>query len=90
MRETLISYGPLLLCPLIMLLCMGGMMRGRRTSSEDAPESLTQEQIQQRIAELRREELALLERAQDGNVDGAPQSSRPGAFDAASRPAREG
>lgn len=71
MIQTLITWLPLLLCPLMMLLCMGPMLlrRGRNCGAQDEIAGLDPEQVRERLAALQREELALREQLVSGELD---------------------
>ncbi len=71
MREGLITYAALLLCPLMMILCIV-LMRGHKKPDNDPSAALTPEQAQARIVELQKEELAL--RAQLDTANGERRS----------------
>lgn len=70
--QTLIAWLPLLLCPLMMLMCMGPMLlrRGKKCGSEAGVANLAPEQVRERLAALQREELALREQLVSVELDG--------------------
>lgn len=59
--QGLLNWLPLLACPLIMLVCMRGMSSSKGDSSSGDASQLSQDQVQQRLDALMREELVLRE-----------------------------
>lgn len=83
--QTLITWLPLLLCPLMMLFCMGPMLlrRGGKCASEAEVAALAPEQVRQRLAALQREELALREQLLSVELDAGSERSSASAPDGA-------
>lgn len=75
--QTLIQWGPLLLCPLMMLFCLVPMLRGKgkHCAATQDTTALQPAQIRQRIDELQREELALQERLLSQHASAAADES---------------
>lgn len=84
--QTLITWLPLLLCPLMMVMCIGPMLlrRGTKCGSEEAVAHLAPEQVRERLAALQREELALREQLVSVELDGGTAAPVAGANGGAS------